>query len=425
MSTLLAVLGVLAAVAVSSPAKAQEPRSPHDVTTYPVVYRVPGMADVVVRPGIPYATGSAGPLALDLYLPKGPAGGPWPVVLFANGVGDGVAGKLKDWEIYRTWARLMAAHGVAALTMEAEPGRTPERIAQAVEHVRREGPALGLDPGRVGLWACSGNVAAALPYAMGTSPLRAAVFFYGTATVPALRKDLPVMSVMAGRDYPALIEGQRALWTRAAQDKVPWTMVLANDLPHAFDGLVETAPSRQIVQDTVAFLVRHLAPAESAPPVSPARAALIRAFGWEWKEAAEAYGTIVAESPTDRDARRQYARALSRSGRGAEAIPEFRKVIAMGDDGPGIRFELATVLFDEKQYEAAVAEDDAAIARGGAAGVGHFNAARALARAGRVEEALDRLEKAAAAGFATRARLEGDEDLASLRGQPRFQALLR
>jgi len=396
--------------------------SPHDVTSCPVVYRVPGMAEVVVRPDLVYAEGAAAPLHLDLYLPPSPAASP-PVVVFANGVGDGVLGKLKEWEIYRSWARLMAAHGVAAVTMEAEPGRTASQLAQGVDFLRRQGRALGLDPERIGLWACSANVTPALPYAMGDSPLRAAVFYYGTATVTTLRQDLPVFYVMSGRDAPVLIDGERQLWTTAIQQRVPWTMVLARDLPHAFDALVDSAESRQLVQDTVAFLVRQLAPTPPAPDVSPARAALAHAYGWEWAQAVEDYGSIVAREPADREARRQHARALRMAGRGREAIDELRKAIELGDDA-SVRFELADLLLAEKQYQASVTECDAAIARGGAAGVAHYRAARALALAGQAEAAIDRLEKAAAAGFATRQRVEAEADLASLRGHPRYQALV-
>ena len=412
-----------AAVAViPSSVVAQEPRSPHDVTTYPVVYRVPGMAEVMVRPDIAYAQGTSGPLHLDLYLPGAPAGAS-PVVVFANGVGDGVLGKLKEWEIYRSWARLMAAHGVAAVTVEAEPGRTAAQLAQGVDFLRRQGRALALDPERIGLWACSANVTAALPYAMGASPLRAAVFYYGTATVTTLRKDLPVLYVMAGRDSPLLIAGERQLWTAAAQQGVPWTMVLAHDLPHAFDALVESAESQQLVRDTVSFLVRHLAPAEPAREVPAARAALVNAYGWEWPQAAADYAEIVARDPANREARRQHARALRMAGRGREAAFEFRQAIELRDDA-SVRFELAELLLAEKQYLPAVTEYDAAIASGGSSGVADYGAARALALAGQQEAALDRLEKALAAGFATRQRIEAEVDLVPLRDHPRYRALL-
>jgi tetratricopeptide (TPR) repeat protein len=421
---LSAALAVVPSVAVS-----QAPASPHDVTTYPVVYRVAGMADVLVRPDLPYAAGQSGPLHVDLYVPpRAGMGGEktatgFPVVIFANGVGDGVVGKLKSWEIYRSWARLMAAHGVAAVTMEAEPGRTAQNIAEVVDYVRRHGHEQGLDPDRIALWACSANVSTALPYAMGASPLRAAVFYYGTATVSALRKDLPVFYVMSGRDAPPLIDGIRRLWASAAQQDVPWTMVLARDMPHAFDALVESAASRQLVQDTVSFLARQLAPGEPAPEVPPARDALTHAFGWEWKQAADAYGRMVADDPRDREARRQHARALRQTGRARDAIGELRKAIELGDDA-GVRLELAGLLLAEKQFDDAVAEYDAAIARGGAAGVAQYNAACALALAGRTDAALDRLEKALAAGFASRERIESDADLSSLRSHPRYRALL-
>jgi tetratricopeptide (TPR) repeat protein len=362
---------------------------------------------------------------LDLYLPKPePSAGPWPVVLFANGVGDPAPRKLKDWEIYRTWARLLAAHGVAAATMEAEAGRTSERIAQAVDYLGREGAALGLDPERIGLWACSGNVTSALPYAMGQGPLRAAVLYYGFAEVTKLRPDLPVFYVMAGKDSPTLNDGIRRLWAAATQQTAPWTMLLAPELPHAFDALVESAGSIGLVKDTVAFLVRALGRPAATPEPSLARRALTHSFGWEWDRAAEAYAAIVAATPRDTEARRQLARALSRTGRAAEAIGELRQAIALGEDGGFVRFELANLLIAEKQYADAVAEYDAALARGWPPGLANYNAACALARLGQLEEAFGRLEQAIVAGFGARSQIETDQDLAPLRGDPRFAALL-
>ena len=47
------------------------------------------------------------------------------------------------------------------------------------------------------------------------------------------------------------------------------------------------------------------------------------------------------------------------------------------------------------------------------------------ARVGARREAIDSLERAVAAGFEDRARMAADEDLASLREDVRFQALVR
>src|SRR5262249_2291274 len=59
-----------------------------DVTTYGVVYTVPGMDRVRVKKDV-----AAGDLHFDLYLPTG--GGKPPLVVFANGVGDFGDRKLK------------------------------------------------------------------------------------------------------------------------------------------------------------------------------------------------------------------------------------------------------------------------------------------------------------------------------------------
>jgi len=412
---------VCAAVcAVAPAARGQEPASPNDVTSYPVVHRVPGMAQVVVKADLPYAEG----VRLDLYLPPPTlAAGPWPAVVFVNGVGDFGDRRLKNWEIYRSWARLMAAHGVAAVTMEAEAGRTAERLAQLVDQLS-QGRFDGVDPKRIALWACSANVATALPYAMAKAPLRAAVIYYGAGETPAPRKDLPILYVMAGKDSPNLNAGIRRSWAAAMDAGVPWTMVLAPELPHAFDALVETAASRDLVKDTVTFLVRNLAPAQPAPKASPARQALTYSFGNEWAKAADAYAALLKEAPGDRDLLRWYGRALARSGRTDEAIQTYRREMEQGSDDIQIHQELANLLLEQKRYADAVAEYDAVLARGGAAGPPNFNAACALALAGRKDDAFARLEKAVAANYGTRDQYASDEDLASLRTDARFAALL-
>ena len=54
-----------------------------------------------------------------------------------------------------------------------------------------------------------------------------------------------------------------------------------------------------------------------------------------------------------------------------------------------------------------------------------YNVACAYALMGRAEEAIDCLEKAVANGYTHKEWIENDADFKSLRGQPRFQALLQ
>ncbi len=360
MSENRAALPLVIALFAHVPAAGQTVPNPHDVTTYPVVLSTPGTDETRIVRGIRYTGEGDRTLTVDVTYPKGAARTRWPAVVFVNGVG----GRLNDWEIYRSWARLVAAHGIAGVTFEADRSRPAESVRALFEFLAAHAGELSLDRTRVAAWSCSGNVRAALPVVMNeASEVRAAVFLYGSGEAPALRKNLPVLWVLAGRDDRGLIEGQRALWARAVKEDLPWTMVNAPRLPHAFDALVEEEASRSLVRDIVEFLVARLAPEVSAPAASPARRALTFAFAHEYDEAAKAYRDIVTKDPADRESKRRLTAA-------------------------------------------------------------EYNQACALALAGRKEDALAWLRRSVEDGFSPREKIETDPDLASLRGEPRFAEIL-
>lgn len=455
----------LASFALALPASAQ-PRSPHDVTSYGVVWRVPEMDRVVASAGIAFGDGDR---TLDLYLPParpsaGPTGAaprpPVPVVVFANVTGL----PFQTWEIYRDWGRLVAAHGMAGVVYQSDRADPRKSLDAVISFLSARGPSLGLDPSRTAIWACSANVTLALPWLMGSPPssVRAAVLYYGSTSVPTLRKDLPVFYVLAGRDFPALNEGIRGHFTRAAREGVPWTMVHAPALTHAFDALDEGVESRRLVKETVAWLVdRLVSPPAEGPAPSPARLALTHVFGQEFDAAAEAYREIVAANPKDTEAARGLATSLARAGRAKEAIPELRRAISMGADDPAIRIALGQALLAGGETAAGVAELKQAVTKGASPSQAYvqagmpallrhdtaaavsaweavlpviedaaarrtvlYNLACAHSLGGEKDRALARLGEAVDAGFGPRAAIEGDEDLASLRGDPRFAAIL-
>jgi tetratricopeptide (TPR) repeat protein len=382
----------VALLLLASPLAGQPgPASPHDVTTYAVVVAVPGMEKVRPVRGVTYAEGVSGALKMDLYHPDGPAS-QRPAVVFVNGVG----GPLNAWRIYETWARLVAAHGLVGVTYESNPGAPAENLRALTARLGKDAAALGVDPSRLALWSCSGNVRVALPFAMEAAPkgVRAAVFYYGTGEAAKLRTDLPVFWVLAGRDYPGLVEGERAHFARAVKEGAPWTMVNAPELTHAFDALDEGATSRRIVEETVDFLVSHLTPASRTPEPSAARRALTHSFGFELEKAAAAYREIVSADPGDAAAWRQLGRTQLLLKDAMGAATSYEKALALGGG-------------DARTTSTAL-----------------FNLACAYALTGRRDDALDRLSKAVAAGFGPREFIAEDVDLASLRGDPRFEALL-
>lgn len=234
----------------------QTPR--HEMTKRPVLYTVPGMEGVTVRRDVVYRTTDAGALTLDLYSPPGPKTAPRPAVVVVAGYPDpGFAAMLgcrfKEMESSVSWARLLAA-------------------------------SLGVDADRIGLWASSGNVPLALR-ALMRQPLKCAALCYGLMldlegsttiaeaaktfgfanpnagkAVEDLPRDVPLFIARAGRDEnPGLNDALDRFIARALACNLPVTLANHPEGPHAFDLFHDSATTRGIVGQVLAFLRRHLA----------------------------------------------------------------------------------------------------------------------------------------------------------------------
>jgi dienelactone hydrolase len=294
----------------------------------------------------------------------------------------------------------MAAQGVAAVTFEAMRGDPVPDFRALFSYLKEHGKENGIDASRIAVWACSGNVLLGLPWLMsdGGPALAAAVLFYGDGDVPSVRKDVPVLVARAALDRKSLNESLDALVTKARAAGAPWTVM---DLPrahHGFDVLDDTDESKRAVQLTADFLLRHLSRPPGVEPRSVARDAFAAYFSGDWGAAAERYGRYVETFPSDATGHLKLGTSLQKLGKATEAAGPLRK---------------AAALF-EKEAESK-----------GAGGVASYNAACAHARAGEAPEALGALARAVAQGFKDVRTLETDEDLESLRSEPRFQAILK
>ena len=389
--------GALAATIVAATAQARPdpPARIHEVTAQEVVYAVPGMDRVVVKSNVPFKKIEGGELKLDLYYPSGAKpGAKSPAVVFINGVGDRPGDSLKDWGIYKSWGRLVAASGWIGVTFEARgPNDQSARdIRDAFAFLRKEGASLGIDADRIAAWVCSGNVTSGLAVLMNdVDPgVRGAVVYYGTSNVEKLRADLPVYFVRAGRDNPRLNAGIDELWKKAISAGAPWTMVNAPTSQHAFDAFDETDESRRIVRETLDFYRDLFTPPAPTGPPSLAKKALSHWFGGrEYPQAAQAYAEYVKAHPDDAVAWMRLG--LSQANmKDPAAAGSLEKAVQLGMKSP-------TDL---------------------------YNVACGYALIGQKEKALDALGRAVAAGFNDRRLLETDTDLASIRDTDGFRAIL-
>jgi Flp pilus assembly protein TadD len=453
-----------------SSARAQEgrERSPLEPAAWGVVYDVPGTAAVRVRREIVYLDGAERDLALDLYLPPElEAGATRPAVVFLNAIGDRLPDRVKEWGIYSSWPRLVAAHGLAGISMDCDGEHVQESLAALFAFLEREGASLGVDASRLGTYAASANVGEATRYLMGAgcaAGIRCAALYYGWPEVERPRRDLPVLAITAEGDLARSREMLATLWGRILETGAPWTLEIATDLPHAFDAFADRDESRRVIQRTLAFWKSHLEPVPEPPwRPDPARAALAALYSNDARAIQASLGAWIAAHPDDPQGYALRGVALSRLQRGAEARGDLERAIELGTDDPAVRGSLGMVLAFQGQHERAVELLRAGIDGGwefGEAqgtlghsllllgrneeavrayeraielgippgprtlGIANYNLGCGYARVGRIDDAFTVLARAVEQGFGPRSVYEGDEDLAGLRADRRFAALM-
>lgn len=440
----------------------QEEPSPFESVRWGVVYDVPGTADVQVKENVTYHRAGGRELQLDLFTPKG-AQSPPPVVVFMNAIGDRLPDRVKEWGIYSTWPRLVAAHGLAGVSMDCDGEDIPGSLAAVFAFLEREGKQLGIDGTRVGTYAASANATEASRFLLrpeAPANVKAAVFYYGWPEAPAMRRDLPVLVVTAEGDLAGSREVLGGLWTRVVETGAPWTFELATDLPHAFDAFSDDDASRRTIQRTLAFWKSHLEPVPQPPwKPAPERAIVEAMYAHDDARFVALLGAWIAAHPESPHGYGTRGQALCRMRRGSEGKADLEKALALGADEPGVHGFLGIVLASEGSHASGVEHMRRAITgnwygselyghlghsllvlgrneeavqayeeslRLGVPpgpqtlGLANFNLACGYARLGRVEDALGAIERAVEQRFGARRAYETDEDLKPLRAEERF-----
>jgi acetyl esterase/lipase len=243
---------------------------------------------VVDKKIVVYSSDNDVSLTMDIYYPPDvPAHSRLPVVVFVPAYPNSLileryGIKLKDAGQYVSWGQLAAASGIIAVTYETTQ---PEKdIYSVLAYIRINAGTLEMDGDRVGLWACSGNVPTALAVMLdGSTDIKCSVLYYGvmldwsdyhemedlakrygsaypckSKSVADLPTDLPLFVVRAGEDNPQLNKSIEHFVCEATQRNLPLTFVNYSNGQHAFDLENDTALSREIIRQTLAFLQQHL-----------------------------------------------------------------------------------------------------------------------------------------------------------------------
>ncbi len=332
-------------------------RSPLDPTRWGVVYDIPATKNVRVKPDVPYA----GNLKIDIYSPPdAKTSDKLPAIVFLNAIGDRPGDKIKNWEIYKTFPRLVAAHGMVGISMEADGERIQENLRTLFEFLARDGANHGIDGTRLGIYAASANVTQTSRFLLADTSapnVKAAVLYYGGApdTSAKLRTDLPVLFILAESDAPRMGQQIATLWQRVMEAKAPWTLMYASRMPHAFDAFEDSDESRRIIQQTIAFWKSHL---EAVPQPdwkkSETRAIVAAIYANNPQKSAELLSKYIAENPNDADAQIQYGRMLQQLQRYDEAILTYEKASKIAPNRAEIYSGIARTLLAQNRFDEAL-----------------------------------------------------------------------
>ena len=265
--------------------------TPPEPFSQQVVLTHAGTEAVTVRRDIPWSDGTD--RVMDIYRPPDSEGRALAAVVLVTGFPDDgfqamFGRRMKDTAPYVSWATLIAASGLAAVTYT---NRDPRPDAAAVvASLTANANSLDIDTRRLGIWACSGNV----PNALSLLPrrpafsVRCASLLYGymldldgstavadasrqfhfavpPVTVGQIPEDLPIALARAGRDEtPGLNDSLDAFRRHALAAGRPVQLLEHPTGAHAFDLSDDSDMSRSVVAGILRFLTEHLL-ADDAP----------------------------------------------------------------------------------------------------------------------------------------------------------------
>lgn len=452
-------------------AQNSQPQSPINPTAWGVVYDVPATKNVKVKKDVTYLKSGSRNLNIDVYTPPdAKAGEKRPAVIFLNAIGDIPGNEVKNWEIYKSFPRLVAAHNMVGISMDADGERIQESLRGLFDFLEREGANHGIDASRLGVYAASANTTQSIVYLMSDGAakgIRAAALFYGStpSSETRLRKDLPVLFILAEGDYQgAMGQASNNLWQRVAQSGAPWTLMFAANLLHAFDAFQDNDESRRVVQQALNFWKTHLEPVPQPDwKPSAAREIVASTYGSDYQKTVDLLTNYVKDNPNDAQAYIQMGRALNFLRKYDEAAAAYEKALKLTPNHPAVFSGLGQIRFAQRRYDEAATNLSKAIEGGfrnsflygqlgysqlatnknedaiksyekafemgippgaNTRGLAFYNLAIGYFRVKQTDKGFELLNKAVDEGFVNRQTYETDTDFASIRTDARFQKLL-
>lgn len=262
-----------------------------DLVNKPVLYQIVGTDKVRTQTEIKYSDTDDPNLLMDVYLPPNVKPGERrPVVFFIHG-GAGSKARPKDWGLFRSWGRLIAASGMVAVTFTHRLGfpdpslkNAFSDVHMAISYVRKNAVKLNADRERICLMAFSAGGPMLSPI-MNEKPyyVRCLVAYYAFMDIrqsethrqyepvetlkefsPITRlekgaEQIPIFLARAGLDaIPTMNDSIDRFINEGLMYNAPLTIMNHPTGIHGFDNQNDDDRSRQIIRSTIEFMKENL-----------------------------------------------------------------------------------------------------------------------------------------------------------------------
>jgi dienelactone hydrolase len=259
------------------------------VVRMPIVLRVAGMDAAKVHKDVAYKSAGDVELKMDVYAPPtASASSRVPVVLFISGAGYEGDPSPKDWGVYQTYGRLMAASGMAGVEFNKRYSRSSSSWASAEEdmkdliaHLGSNADTYGIDVERICVAAYSAGGRLLAPFLREAVPgVKCVASIYGALAgnvdgAPEAEREVqrafsplhqigrsgqkpPVFIARAGLDNPGLNQSIDAFYGQALAQGFEIEMHNHASGQHGFDILDDNDRSRDVIRALVRFLQNNL-----------------------------------------------------------------------------------------------------------------------------------------------------------------------
>jgi acetyl esterase/lipase len=256
-----------------------------------VVLKMPGMDRVKVVENLKYSKSDDPNVLMDIYVPPDLSENEKrPVVIFLHG-GAKTDYTPKDWGVYTSWGRLIAASGFVGVTFTHRleyPNTSLEKAAadvrDAIKYVRENADKYHVDKDRVCLIAYSAGGPLLTLAMRGNMPfVRCLVVFYAFmdiqqsdyrktekpetvksfSPITYLQTDAnkipPMFIARAGHDeVPTMLDSIDRFVAEALSKDIALTLVNHPQGVHGFDNQNDDERSREIIRTAIEFMRLHL-----------------------------------------------------------------------------------------------------------------------------------------------------------------------